>query len=132
MYRMTLAIALASLALGASAHAGVDTSSCGGKRAWQRRIVSDAIRSWFERAPQPENLIELVQAEQGIAACTPQERPLLHTSRLPSGLKLPQLGAVLLANELEWRGLVPPPEEALAGKVFRVAAPKPAPSPAAP
>ncbi len=128
MQRISLALALAGLLSGATlAHAGVgiDTGSCAGKRAWQRRLVEDTIRSWFEGTPRPENLIDLVQAEQGIVACLDADRPTLHTPRLPPGLKLPQLGALLLANELEWRGLVPPPEEALAGKVFRIAVPKP-------
>lgn len=128
MHRWSLG-ALAALLLGASAaHAGIDTGSCAGKRTWQRRLVEDTIRSWFEGAPRPDNLIDLVQAEQGIAACLDADAPTLHTPRLPPGLKLPQLGALLLANELEWRGLVPPPEEALAGKSFRIAVPKPADS----
>ena len=126
--RISLAIAFAILLCGAgAAQAGIDTGSCAGKRAWQRKLVEETIRSWFEGAPRAENLIDLVQAEQGIAACQDPERRL-HTTRLPPGLKLPQLGAILLANELEWRGLIPPPEEALAGKAFRIAVPKPADS----
>ena len=126
MHRPLSAMALAVLLFAATgAQAGIDTGSCAGKRAWQRKLVEDTIRSWFEGAPRPENLIDLVQAEQGIVACLDPERPRLHTPRLPPGLKLPQLGALLLAHELEWRGLVPPPEEALAGKSFRIAVPKP-------
>jgi hypothetical protein len=128
MHRISLALSLATLLVGATAAnagVGIDTGSCAGKQAWQRKLVEDTIRSWFEGAPRPENLIDLVQAEQGIAACLDADRPTLHTPRLPPGLTLPQLGALLLANELEWRGLVPPPEEALAGKVFRIAIPKP-------
>jgi hypothetical protein len=124
MPRAWIRIALATALLGAStARAGTDTSSCAGKRTWQSALVADTIRSWLEGTPRPENLLALVQAEQGIAACEQQQRPTLHTAQLPPGLKIPQLGAILLANELEWRGLVPPPEEALAGKTFRVAAP---------
>jgi len=33
---------------------------------------------------------------------------------------LDQLGAALLANELEWRGVMPRPEHGLAGEFFRV------------
>jgi hypothetical protein len=129
MHRPSTAIALAVLLLGASsAHAGIDTGSCGGKRSWQSQLVEDTIRSWLEGTPRPDNLILLVQAEQGIVACLDPERPRLHTPRLPPGLKLPQLGALLLAHELEWRGLVPPPEEALAGKSFRITLPRPADS----
>ncbi len=44
----------------------------------------------------------------------------LHTTTLPRGLEMDSLGALLLANELEWSGLIPPPGEGLAGGIFRV------------
>ena len=68
-----------------------------------------------------------MQAEHGIAACsTSALLPLrLHTTTLPRGLGLDQLGAVLLANELEWSGLVPAPEQGLLGEFFVVRKPGP-------
>jgi hypothetical protein len=99
-----------------------DTVSCDGKRGWQRQIVRDSVHGWFQGEPRPEGLISLIQAEHGIVACgsLSGHTPRLHTPTLPRGLELDQLGAVLLANELEWSGLVPRPEEGLAGKFFRV------------
>ena len=100
-----------------------DTVSCDGKRGWQRQIVRDSVHGWFQGEPRPEGLISLIQAEHGIVACgslAGGHTPRLHTPTLPRGLELDQLGAVLLANELEWSGLVPRPEEGLAGEFFRV------------
>jgi hypothetical protein len=100
-----------------------DTATCDGKRSWQRAIVREAVHDWFRGQPDPDGLIDLVQAEHGIAACARGGVPRrLHTTSLPRGLAVDQLGAVLLANELEWSGLMPPPERALAGKFFRVRA----------
>ena len=115
-------IGLLSLSLLTPGLAGAyDTATCGGKRDWQRGVVRDAIWRWFENDAQPSDLIELVQAEHGIVACARGALPgRLHTPDLPRGLELDQLGAVLLANELEWSGLIPPPEEGLAGEFFRV------------
>jgi len=106
-----------------------DTATCEGKRSWQRNIVEEAIRHWLDQTENPENLLELMQAEQGIAACGEGDLIRLHMTRLPINLVPSQFGAVLLANELEWRGLVPAPEAELAGKFFRVATP-PEPAPA--
>jgi hypothetical protein len=122
---LTTALAAAACAaaavLLAPAHAAArDTATCEGKRTWQRDIVEQTVRDWFEKKPDPARLIELIQAEQGIAACRDGRPVRLHTLQLRRNLRPSQLGAVLLANELEWRGLVPPPEEALAGKLFRV------------
>ena len=105
----------------ASAQAA-DSVSCPGKRSWQRDIVRDTIFDWFEGQPDPDHLVDLVQAEHGIVACSARSgRPRrLHTVTLTRGLAVDQLGAVLLANELEWRGLVPTPEVGLAGRSFRV------------
>ncbi len=98
-----------------------DSATCDGKRDWQRGVVRDAIWRWFENDAQPSDLIELVQAEHGIVACARGALPRrLHTPHLPRGLELDQLGAVLLSNELEWSGLIPPPEEGLVGEFFRV------------
>jgi hypothetical protein len=116
----TLTIA-SVLAIGASmAHA--DTVSCNGKRSWQRDIVLDSVHRWFSRTPRRDSLIELVQAEHGIVACSsnPSLPQRLHTTLLPHGLELDRFGALLLANELEWSGLIPPPEDGLAGEFFRV------------
>ena len=99
----------------------VDTVSCDGKRSWQHDIVKGAVRDWVTGHPDSNSLVDLVQAEHGIVACAGGGRPRhLHTTTLPRGLALDQLGAVLLANELEWRGLIPAPEEGLAGRFFRV------------
>jgi hypothetical protein len=117
---MAVGVAL-SLALPAGAWA-IDTVSCEGKRGWQRNIVQNAVRGWFVGAPDPDHLVTLVQAEHGIVACAASASPPphLHTTTLPRGLSLDQLGAVLLANELEWTGLVPTPEEGLVGEMFRI------------
>ncbi len=121
-----LSAALLTLAIGTTTHAG-ETASCEGKRSWQRSIVEGVIRSWLDQGTYTEGLLELIQAEQGIAACREGDLIRLHTTRLPINLVPTQLGAVLLANELEWRGLVAAPEEALAGKFFRVARQRGAP-----
>jgi len=109
------------LAQGAAPAVAGETASCEGKRTWQRSVVEKAIQEWFSQTTRNEDLLELIQAEQGIAACRQGDLIRLHTTRLPINLVPQQLGAVLLANELEWRGLVAAPEEALAGKFFRVA-----------
>jgi hypothetical protein len=112
-------VVLALLLPGAAG--AVDTVSCDGKRSWQRDIVKDAVRNWVAGHPDSDSLINLVQAEHGIVACAAGGRPPhLHTTTLPRGLALDQFGAVLLANELEWRGLIPAPEDGLAGRFFRV------------
>ena len=116
----TLMIATALLWLHAEM-AQADTASCDGKRGWQRQIVRDSVERWFRAEPSAEDLILLIQAEHGIAACASRggRAPRLHTPTLHRGLGMDQLGAVLLANELEWRGLLPRPEEGLAGEYFR-------------
>ena len=113
---------IGSALLASSAFASTDTTSCQGKRSWQRQIVQDAVGRWFDNQPDPDDLISLVQAEQGIVACSAGSGPgpRLHTTRLPTGLGLDQFGAVLLANELEWRRIIPRPEAGLAGEYFRV------------
>ena len=104
----------------------IDTASCDGKRGWQRHVVREAVQHWMDARSEPEDLIALVQAEHGIVACNPGGRPRgLHTTTLPAGLRPEQLGGLLLANELAWRGLVPPPEVGLAGMTFRVRPPSP-------
>ncbi len=121
MKRIAALAVTGALALGpAVAHA--DSVSCNGKRAWQRQVVLDSVHRWFARAPRRDALIELVQAEHGIVACSSSPSlPLrLHTTMLPHGLELDRFGALLLANELEWSGLIPPPEQGLAGELFRV------------
>lgn len=111
------ALALATPGLSAA----IDTVSCEGKRGWQRQIVRDSVHAWFRGLPEPDDLVELVQAEHGIVACAGgASPPRLHTTRLQPGLELDQFGAVLLANELEWSGLMPRPEEGLAGEFFRI------------
>ena len=118
-------LALAAVALPGTSPAS-DTVSCDGKRGWQREVVDQAVRGWFEGQPDPEQLVELVQAEHGIVACSPGagSTQRLHTTTLPANLELGQLGAVLLANELEWRGLIPRPEVGLAGEFFRIRTPQ--------
>ncbi len=113
-----------ALALGAPA-ARADTVSCNGKRGWQRTVVLDSVHRWFAQEPRSDALLELVQAEHGIVACSSSPFPprRLHTTTLPHGLELDHLGALLLANELEWAGLIARPEEGLAGRVFRVRRP---------
>jgi hypothetical protein len=116
---LVTALALAAVAFSATAHA--DTASCGGKRAWQRDLVEEAVHDWFHSEARPESLLHLIQAEHGIAACGSRAMPArLHTATLPHGIELDRLGAALLANELEWRGVMPRPESGLAGEYFRV------------
>ena len=112
------------LALGAPA-ARADTVSCDGKRGWQRAVVLDSVHRWFAQEPRPDALLELVQAEHGIVACSSSPFPpmRLHTTMLPHGLELDHFGALLLVNELEWAGLIARPEEGLAGRYFRVRRP---------
>ncbi len=121
MTRLALLAITALLTLWTSA-ASADTVSCNGKRGWQRSIVLEAVHGWFTQEARANALLELVQAEHGIVACSsnPSLPPRLHTTTLPRGLGMDSLGALLLANELEWSGLIPPPGEGLAGEVFRV------------
>ena len=120
--RRATAAAFVSAALFYSPAQARDTISCESKYAWQREIVRDAVHGWFLGEAQPDHLLALIQAEQGIVACRrePRRALRLHTMRLDRGLEVDQLGAVLLANELEWSGLVPAPAEGLAGEWFRV------------
>ncbi len=115
-------LTLAWLSFPAFAHA-LDTASCAGKRGWQRSVVQNAVHRWFSNDARPHDLLDLIQAEHGIVACAAGTAlPLrLHTTMLGPGLELDQLGALLLANELEWSGLIPRPEAGLAGMFFRVA-----------
>ena len=116
---LVLGALVALLPLAAS---GWDTTTCDGKLSWQRRVVRASVHHWFANEARPDDLLELVQAEQGIVACSARYgRPSrLHTATLPRGLAPDQLGALLLANELEWARLVPPPAEGLAGEWFQV------------
>ena len=102
-----------------------DTASCAGKRSWQRDLVQHAVHGWFLGDPDPDDLVHLIQAEHGIAACAPRGSSprRLHTATLPRGLELDEFGATLLANELEWRGLVSRPEDGLLGGRFRMRGP---------
>lgn len=126
-YAWILVSVLTFLTAWVSATAHADTATCGDKRGWQRRLVEEAVHDWFREMPRPDSLLHLIQAEHGIAACTARgSTPRhLHTSTLPRGIELEQLGAALLANELEWRGVMPRPEQGLAGEFFRVHDPLP-------
>jgi hypothetical protein len=124
MNRIALTLAgliLAAPAFGAAAH----YATCDGKRSYQRDVVREIVHDWFNGATRGEGLLELVQAEQGIAACRAGgERAVrLHSTTLPRGLAPDQLGGILLANELEWSGFLPEPHEGLAGEFFSVAVP---------
>lgn len=115
-------MALFCVVLPAVTHA-LDTASCAGKRAWQRSIVQSAVHGWFSNDARADELMQLIQAEHGIVACAAGTAlpSRLHTTTLSPGLELDQLGAVLLANELEWSGLIARPETGLAGVFFRIA-----------
>jgi hypothetical protein len=117
---LAAACCLLGAALAPTPAAARDTATCEGKRTWQRDIVEQTVRDWLDQKPDPARLVELIQAEQGIAACRAGRPARLHTLQLRRNLRPSQLGALLLANELEWRGLIAPPEEALAGKLFRI------------
>lgn len=121
MTRLAVLVITGLLTLFASA-VSADTVSCNGKRGWQRSIVLESVHGWFTQEARANALLELVQAEHGIVACSssPSLASRLHTTTLPRGLEMDRLGALLLANELEWSGLVPPPGEGLAGEIFRV------------
>ncbi len=120
--KRTPILVLALCLLGPTIARAYDTATCGSKRGWQRDVVQSAIWRWFDREVQPSDLVELVQAEHGIVACSARSGlpSRLHTPELPRGIELDQLGAILLANELEWAGLIGQPEEGLAGEYFRV------------
>ncbi len=115
-------LAMAALLTLWASGASADTVSCNGKRGWQRSIVLESVHGWFAREARANALLELVQAEHGIVACSsrPSLPSRLHTTTLPHGLEADRLGALLLANELEWSGLIPPPGEGLAGEIFLV------------
>ncbi len=115
-------LAMAALLTLSASGASADTVSCNGKRGWQRAIVLESVHGWFAQELRANALLELVQAEHGIVACSSRSSlpPRLHTTTLPHGLEVDRLGALLLANELEWSGLIPPPGEGLAGEIFRV------------
>jgi hypothetical protein len=124
MQRIALTLAgliLAAPALGSAAH----YATCDGKRSYQRDVVREIVHDWFNGTTHTEGLLELVQAEQGIAACRAGgERAVrLHATTLPRGLAPDQLGGILLANELEWSGFLPAPHEGLAGEFFSVPVP---------
>ena len=80
------------------------------------------IDRWFAEEARAEDLLDLLQSEQGIAACALGQRdlPNLHTPTLPRDLALDELGAILLANELTWGRLLPPSEDGVSGRTFRV------------
>ena len=82
--------------------------------------MQEIVHRWFEDRPSAERLLDLIQAEQGIAACTAGRASALqlHTTTLTRGLDVDELGGSLLANELEWAGLLPAPHEGLAGEYF--------------
>ncbi len=99
-----------------------DTATCDGKRSWQREIVRRSVHHWVAGDPRSEDLLELIQAEQGIVACRSGKTPpvRLHTTTLPRSLQPDQLGPILLSNELEWNGAIPRPEDGLVGQWFEV------------
>ena len=115
-------LGLAGLLTLSASTATADTVSCNSKHGWQRAIVVESVHDWFTQEPPANALLELVQAEHGIVACSssPSLPARLHTTTLPHGLERDRLGALLLANELEWSGLIPAPGKGLAGEVFRV------------
>jgi hypothetical protein len=100
-------------------------ATCEGKRSYQRDVVREMVHDWFNGVTRGEGLLELVQAEQGIAACRAGggRAVRLHSTTLPRGLAPGQIGGILLANELEWSGFLPAPHEGLAGEFFSVATP---------
>ena len=122
---IALLAALPVLADAASLGGTRPWAGCEAKRVYQREVVREVVRSWFDGATHAEGLLALVQAEQGIAACGGGRSSRLHTPSLPRGLALDQLGGYLLANELEWSGFMPAPESGLVGEFFRVAGPDP-------
>jgi hypothetical protein len=100
-------------------------ATCDEKRSYQREVVREIVHDWFDGATRAQGLLELVQAEQGIAACRAGggRAVRLHSTTLPRGLALDQLGGILLSNELEWSGFLPAPQAGLAGEYFHVDGP---------
>lgn len=109
------------VALTPAAHA-LDSSSCEGKRAYHGKVVQRIVHQWFDESQDPEELLHLIQSEQGLAACVSRggATPRLHTTRLAPGFEVWELAGTVLANELEWAGLMPAPYEGLAGQYFNV------------
>ena len=81
-----------------------------------------AVQRWLDGAYRPGALVNLIAAEQGVAACYRGNGriPRLHVPTLPRNLRPGDLGAWLLTNELAWEGLQPKPEDGLAGEWFHV------------
>ena len=121
---MPMAFAIA-FALSAAAQA-VDTVGCSAKVTWRQSVVETIVRAWYESQTSTDDLLNLISAEHGIAACQlGQRRSLpLHTPTLPRDLQPGKLGGLLLSNELSWSHLLPEPEEGLSGHAFTVVLPQ--------
>jgi hypothetical protein len=107
-----------------AAHAS-DTVGCVAKTTWRNEIVDTLVKSWYRNDSRTDDLLDLIQAEQGIAACSlgRAQPKRLHTSTLPRDLRRTELGGLILANELHWAHLLPDPEDGLSGRAFPVLVP---------
>ena len=116
--------AFLAIAVLAPTHAAVATNTvgCSAKMTWRNEVVETLVKSWYRNNGHTDDLLDLIQAEQGLTACNlgkAQTTPL-HTSTLSRDLQLEELGGLLLANELQWARLLPEPEEGLSGRSFQV------------
>ena len=103
----------------------LDTVGCAAKSVWRKSVVETIVADWYENESDPEDLLALLSAEQGIAACNlgRSRTTRMHTSTIPRDLQPGQLGSLLLANEMSWARLLPEPEEGLSGRAFIVVVP---------
>ena len=99
-----------------------DYANCNHKRTLHRQIVLENVISWYDGDVDPGRLVDLVQIELGIGTCVlgKKEYPRLHTPTFPRQVDPKNFPALMLANELAWKGLLPEPTDGLVGEVFLV------------
>ena len=122
-----VSIVTSALLVAFAASASADNSrGCAQKRLWQKQVINKIVSDWFAGAPNPDDLLGLIQAEQGRTICEMKRRNVkgLHTPNLPRDLKADEVGGILLASELEWADLLPEPGFGIEGRTFYVLAPE--------
>ncbi len=122
--RLAATVIFTVLATAPAAEA-TNTVGCDAKKVWRLSIIETIVGDWYHNKSRTADLIDLISAEQGLAVCAlgRARGTQLHTSTLPRSLQPEELGALLLANELEWAQLLPAPQEGLSGHSFQVIVP---------